>query len=309
MPEAAEQSAEATLSDAGARISEDISGVVGELSRGEFGGLVELTQQYIVPAVSALLLLIVAYFFSKLIARGLSAPVRARVDETLGRFIAKLVFYSLMVFTVLGILGMFGISVASFAAVVAAAGFAIGLAFQGTLSNFASGVLLLVFRPFRVGDAVSAGGVTGKVTELDLFTTVFDTPDNRRIIVPNSSITSGVIENITHHSERRVDVTVGVDYNADLNTTREALVSAAETLQGSLIGGEGRGFQVVLTGLGDSSVDWAVRFWTATENYWGVKEALTVAVKRQLDAANIGIPYPTMDINVASSDVVAVKAA
>jgi small conductance mechanosensitive channel len=203
-----------------------------------------------------------------------------------------------MLCAILGVLQYFGIGITSFAAVLGAAGFAVGLAFQGTLSNFSSGIMLLVFRPFKVGDVVSAAGITAKVYEIDLFNTVFDTPDNRRIIVPNSSIIGGTIENISHHSERRVDVGVGVDYTASLDKTREVLSAAADSLREHLIEGDGRGYQIVLGDLGDSAVTWTVRFWTTSADYWTVKEQLTHAVKVKLDEAGIGIPYPQMDVHV-----------
>jgi small conductance mechanosensitive channel len=213
-----------------------------------------------------------------------------------------MVFYLIMTCVLLAVLGMFGVNVTSFAAILGAAGFAVGLAFQGTLGNFAAGVLLLVFRPFKVGDVINAAGVTAKVAELDLFTTVLDTPDNRRIIVPNSSIAGGTIENVSYHNERRVDVPVGVDYSASVDATRNALANAAESLSAKMIAGDGRGYQVVLGGLGDSAVNWTVRFWCNADDYWGVMEDLTQAVKERLDDAGIGIPYPTMDINVTKPE-------
>lgn len=258
----------------------------------------ELLAKFAVPAITVLLVLLISYFVASFLSRIASAPLRKRVDETLGRFVKKLVFYLIMVSAVLGVLQYFGIGVTSFAAVIAAGGFAVGLAFQGTLSNFAAGIMLLVFRPFKVGDVINAAGITAKVFEIDLFSTLFDTPDNRRIIVPNSEIIGGTIENITFHPERRVDVNVGVEYAADLVKTRAALVAAAESLREKLIDGDGRGYQIVLGDLGDSAVGWTVRFWTTAADYWTVKEALTAAVKNHLDQAAIGIPYPTLDVNV-----------
>lgn len=286
------------LEGAAAKAKDDMFTAIDGVSKGDFSGVWPLVDSYVVPTVSALLLILVAYFVSKFVARICSTPIRKRVDETLGRFTGKLIFNALMIFTLLGVLGMFGVSVASFAAVIAAAGFAIGMAFQGTLSNFSAGILLLVFRPFKVGDVVSAGGVTGKVDEIDLFTTTFNTVDNRRIIVPNSSISGGTIENITFHKERRVDVNVGVDYGADLNETRAALSSAAESLREKLVDGEGRGYQVYLLDLGDSSVNWVVRFWTTSDDFWAVKENLTAAVKSELDSVGIGIPFPQLDVHL-----------
>ena len=216
-------------------------------------------------------------------------------DPALSKFFGNLTRISILVMAVISALGVFGVETTSFAAVLAGAGLAIGMALQGSLSNFAAGVLLLTFRPFKTDDVISVAGQTGKVSEIDLFTTAMDTPDMRRIIVPNGAVLSSVIENITFHPKRRVDVLVGTDYSADLKKTREVLTGAAKTVDGLLAGEES---VIVLTGLGASSVDWQVRVWAKTEDYWGVKEATTVAVKDALDAAGIGIPYPQMDVHL-----------
>ena len=292
------ENAENALSEAAQQAKDEMISAVEGLSQGDFSTAWPLISHYVIPIVSALLILLVSYFVGKFFSRIVSRPIQKRVDETLGKFIGKLVFYSIVIFAVLGVLGMFGVSVASFAAVIAAAGFAVGLAFQGTLSNFAAGILLLVFRPFKVGDVITAAGITAKVAEIDLFTTTFDTVDNRRIIVPNSAIAGNTIENITHHPERRVDVSVGVDYSADIKETRAALEAAALSLKDELIDREGRGYQIVLVDLGDSAVNWTVRFWAAAENFWGVKEHLTAAVKNKLDEAGIGIPFPQLDVHL-----------
>ena len=201
----------------------------------------------------------------------------------------------ILVAAVLACLGVFGIETTTFAAVIGAAAFAVGLAFQGTLSNFASGVLLLVFRPYGVGDVVSAGGQTGKVDAIGLFTTTLDTPDNRRIIVPNSAVTGGVIENISHHSTRRVTVAVGTDYGADLDAVRAVLEKMAPTLPGVL---QDPAPQIFLDSLGDSCINWQVRVWCKTGDYWDVWQATTSATKKALDGANVGIPFPQMDVHV-----------
>ncbi len=273
-----------------------------EVMSGDFDSVFPLIEKYLIPAGAALLILIIGYFIAKIISRIVAAPVRKRVDETLGRFIAKLVFYAVMLLVAITVMAQVGIEVTSLAAIMAAAGFAIGLAFQGTLSNFASGILLLVFRPFKVGDVVSAAGLTAKVCEIDLFTTTFDTPDNRRIIVPNTGIASGTIENVSFHEHRRVDVAVGVDYGADIDATRAVLEQAAESLSDVMIKGDGRGYQIVLGDLGDSAVNWTVRLWCNTRDYWPTKEALTRAVKVFLDDAAIGIPFPQMDIHLDRTD-------
>lgn len=285
------------------KAASDVSKALEGLKNGDLEAAWPLISDYAIPAVGALLALIIGYMVAKLLARIISAPVRKRVDETLGRFVGKMVYYSVMTCIVIAVLSTVGIEVASFAAILAAAGFAVGMAFQGTLGNFASGIMLLVFRPFKVGDVVNAAGVTAKINEIDLFTTTMDTPDNRRIIVPNSAIASGTIENLSHHAERRVDVSVGTDYSADLRQTRQVLERAAEALQSNMVAGEGRGYQVVLGTLGDSCVNWTVRFWTQAENYWPMTEALTESVKNHLDDAGIGIPFPQLDIHVPDASV------
>lgn len=280
------------------RAIQDLVAAWEGVKQGDVNKAWPLIENYAIPAVTVLLILIVGYLVAKFVARLVSSPVRKKVDETLGKFVGKMVYYAIMISILIAVMGKFGLQVTSFAAILASAGFAVGMAFQGTLGNFAAGIMLLVFRPFKVGDVISAAGITAKVNEIDLFTTTFDTPDNRRIIVPNTAITVGTIENISHHSERRIDVAVGCDYTADLKHTRQVLTEAAESLQSNMIIGEGRGFQIVLGDLGDSCVNWTVRFWAKSDDFWPIKEALTEAVKNKLDEAGIGIPYPQMDIHV-----------
>ena len=293
-----ETNAEDVIEAATQEVKEDLAAAGQGLAQGDVTAVMPLVSKYIWPVVQALLLLIVAYFVGKLLSRLARGPVVRHVDQTLGIFVGKLVFYAIMIFAVLGVLGKFGVSVASFAAVIAAAGFAVGLAFQGSLSNFAAGILLLVFRPYKVGDVINAAGITAKVVEIELFNTVFDTFDNRRIIVPNSQVGSGTIENITFHAERRVEVPVGVSYDADLEKTREVLSAAAESLKDLMVEGEGRGYLVLLDGLGDSAVNWKVLFWAKSSDFLDAKQALTAAVKNHLDQAGLGIPFPQMDVHL-----------
>ena len=192
-------------------------------------------------------------------------------------------------------MGVFGIETTSFAAVIGAAGLAIGLAFQGTLSNFAAGMMLLIFRPFKVGDVVTVDGHTGKVAELELFTTELTTPDNRRLIVPNNKIFGSTIENITHHPIRRVDVPVGVDYTAGIDQVREILEQVPPRIPGVL---EDPSYQIFLKELGASSVDWVVRVWCKTEDFWDVHQATIRSTKMALDAEGIGIPFPQLDVHL-----------
>ncbi len=290
-------------------IVEWVEDAFGGLARGELNeASSQLLFKLIIPAAVSILMIIVAYFVAKLMSRWLSNSVCKRVDETLGKFVGRLTFYCVMIVSSLGILSKAGVSVVGgAAAIITAAGFAIGLAFQGTLSNFAAGVLLLVFRPFKVGDMVVVGGVTGRVNEIDLFTTTIDTTDNRRLILPNSSISGNTIENVTFHDHRRVEVAVGVAYRASLDDTRQVLTAAAESVADLLVTGEGRGFQILLTNLSSSSVDWTIRFWTAKTNYWIARERLIVAAKKHLDMHKIEIPFPQLHVHLDDAHAIELK--
>ncbi|MGJ8636076.1 MAG: mechanosensitive ion channel family protein [Phycisphaerales bacterium] len=241
--------------------------------------------------------LIIAVFIAAGWARKLvgKAVRKANVEETLARFLSNIARYIVLIAGGVAILGTLGIETASFAAVLAAVGFAIGMAMSGMLGNIAAGVMLLLFRPFKVGDVVEAGGVKGKIFEIGLFTTVFDTPDNRRIIVPNNSIFGDNIENVSHHDTRRVSVSVGTDYGADIDKAREVLMEAAKNSPSVLTDPEPA---VVLTGLGGSSIDWDVRVWVNSADFWAVQDRLTRDVKYALDNAGIGIPFPQMDVHI-----------
>ena len=272
------------------------------LASGDLWAAWPLLERFLLPVIYAVLILVLGLFLSKVLSKLVERSTRrVRVDETLVRFFGKLVFYAGAVLTLVSCVSMLGIPIASFAAILAAAGFAIGMALSGTLSSFAAGVMLLVFRPFKVGDVVAAAGIgPAKVHAIELFQTTFDTFDNRRFIVPNREVFDGTIENVSHHSDRRVDVSVGTAYDADLDHVRGVLEAAAEAeaLAEHRVVGEGRGHQVVLLALGGSSVDWVVRFWCPAADFWTVKEKLTREVKRGLDAAGISIPFPQMDIHL-----------
>ena len=225
------------------------------------------------------------------------ALTKAKIDETLAKFLCKTARWAILLLVILACLSVFGVETTSFAAVLGSAGIAIGLAFQGTLGNFASGIMLLMFRPFQVGDVVTVGGITGKVDEIELFTTTLDTFDNRRFIIPNGSVFGTTIENISFHPQRRVDVAVGVAYSADIDRTREVLTQAVQNVPGKLDDPEPA---TVLLDLGDSCVNWSVRVWARSDDFGAVKQAATRAVKLALDEANIEIPFPQMDVHVAN---------
>lgn len=222
-----------------------------------------------------------------------------RVDTTLALFFSNLARWAILVLGVITAIGVVGIPTASFAALIAAAGLAIGLALQGSLGNFASGVMLLIFRPFKVGDYVEVGGTSGTVKEIQLFATIIDTPDNRRMIVPNGEVFGQTIENVSFHSERRVAVAVGTDYGADLDKVREVLKAAAEALPQKLAD---KDVAIVLQELGGSSINWSVRAWVSSDDFWPAQDELTRLVKQHLDKAEIGIPFPQMDVHLDKAD-------
>lgn len=258
--------------------------------------LINLIVPYAIRMAGALAFLLLAWTLAGWAGRATSKALkRARVDLTLTLFFTGTARWAVLIMGSLAALAAFGIQITAFAAVIGAAGLAVGLAFQGTLSHFASGIMLLVLRPFAVGDVVTAGGVRGTVTEIQLFSTTFDTPDNRRIFVPNSRIFGDVIENDTYHATRRVDVPVGAEYSADIDATRAALTRALERVDGIR---EEPAPQVYLKELGGSSVDWVVRGWCATADFWEVRQELVRAVKLELDAAGIGIPFPQLDVHL-----------
>jgi small conductance mechanosensitive channel len=224
-------------------------------------------------------------------------------DPALSKFASSMLRYAILVGAVLGVLGVFGVETTSFAAVIGAAGLAIGLAFQGTLSNFAAGVMLLIFRPFKIGDFVSAAGIMGTVQEIDLFTTDMTTVDNRRLVVPNSKIFGEVIENFTHHDTRRVDVAVGVEYGAAIDRTREVLEAMVPSIPGVL---QDPAPQVFLAELGASSVDWQIRVWCRTDDFWDVHQAAVRAAKTALEKAGLSIPFPQVDVHFDEPVVAAI---
>ncbi len=220
------------------------------------------------------------------------------LDPSLGNFFASIAKYVVIVLGIVTSLGTVGIETASFAAVLAATGFAVGMALQGTLGHFASGVMILLFRPFKIGDFIVVNnGTSGTVKIIDLFSIAIDTTDNRRIILPNGMIFGSQIENVSYNDTRRVDVTIGTAYEADNDQTRKVLMEAILSDPRVLSEPEPA---VALTGLGASSVDWAMRAWVKKEDYWDVKDSLTRAAKYHLDKEKIAIPYPQMELSIQS---------
>jgi len=221
---------------------------------------------------------------------------RSETDATLRKFLSSLVYYLVLIVAGVAALSMIGIQMASVLTILATAGLAVGLALQGTLSNVAAGVMLLIFRPFKVGDVIDAGGgPTGKVESIGLFSTTMNTPDNVHIVVPNSAIYGGTIHNFSHHPIRRVDLLMGVSYNDDIGL-------AIKTIQ-QILDEEPRvlddpSYQVAVSELADSSVNLVVRPWCAGDDYWALRFDLTRALKEGLEAAGCSIPYPQQDVHM-----------
>lgn len=255
-----------------------------------------LAADYILSGLAFILIIIIGRYLARwvrdVIRGGLDKP---GVDRTLTKFSGNFAYYGILLLAIFAALETLGVETASFIAVLAAASFAVGLALQGTLANFAAGIMLLVFRPFGVDDYVEIAEETGFVREIQLFFTRLRTRDNRLIIVPNGDIFDSKIENIFAHDKIRVDVDVGTDYPADIDQTREILLRAARNVDDRL---EEHGEQAALLGLGDSSISWQVRIWARPKDYFRLKQELTRSVKYALDEADIGIPFPQMDVHL-----------
>lgn len=218
-----------------------------------------------------------------------------RIDEMLASFFASLVRYTILVVGVIAVLHQFGVQTASLIAVLGAAGLAIGLAMQGTLSNVASGVMLLIFRPFKVGDFVEIAGKSGTVKYVTLFFTELATPDNKQITLPNSMVWGDAVVNYSHHDTRRVDFVVGIGYDDDIGKAMDVIrnqITADDRVH------DEPEPMIVVSNLGDSAVDITVRAWADGGDYWGVYFDNTRAFKELLDEAGISIPYPQRDVHL-----------
>ena len=220
---------------------------------------------------------------------------RAHVDPTIITFVKNLAYIALLAFVFIAALGKLGIQTASFIAVLGAAGLAVGLALQGSLANFAAGVLLIIFRPFRVDDVIDAAGVTGKVEKIEVFTTQLKTPDNKTIIIPNSKLTADNIVNISAKPTRRVDMIFGVGYEDDLDKVKQVIESVLTEDERIL---KDPAPTIGLVELADSSVNFAVRPWVNAADYWDVYFDTHEKMKKRFDAEKIAIPYPQRDVHV-----------
>lgn len=257
---------------------------------------------YAPKVVGAILTLIIGFIIIGWIVGMLKKMmVKRGIDPTISPFLTSLVSVGLKIMLLLSVAGMFGIETTSFVAIFGAMAFAIGMALQGSLGHFASGVMILIFKPYRVGDLVDLAGSVGVVQEVQVFNTILLTPDNKKIIIPNGVVTSGVITNISGQGEIRVDMTYGIGYDDDIDHAKSIIRQVAKGCPQIL---QNKAVDVFVSELADSSVNFAVRPWAKSEHYWDVFFYMQENIKKQFDQAGIGIPYPQMDLHVKSNSPV-----
>lgn len=257
---------------------------------------VEMGMNYGPQLLLALLVLFVGLWIIKRVVRLMSAGMeRSNTEPTLAKFLSSLVSIGLKALLLISVASMIGIETTSFIAILGAAGLAVGLALQGSLANFAGGVLVLLFKPYKVGDFVEAQGVAGSVSEIQIFNTVIRTGDNKTIIVPNGAISNGIITNYSAQPTRRVDFVFGIGYDDDIEKAKATLTRLftedARTLVDPAV-------LVVVSELADSSVNLTVRAWVEAADYWGLYFDMQEKVKQTFDAESISIPYPQRDVHV-----------
>lgn len=251
---------------------------------------------FVIKLVIAILIFYVGRLVARLITKGVRSLLRSQeVDKILETFVSNLAYWAMMTFVIIAAIGQLGIQTTSLIAIMGAAGLAVGLALQGSLSNFAAGVLIVLFRPYRVGDWVEAAGISGAVTQVQILTTVLKTGDNKMIIVPNSQIMGSIITNYSANDTRRVDLVVGVSYEDNLDKVREtisALIKADERIL------DDPECLIAVAELADSSVNFTVRPWVKSDDYWAVKFELTEAIKKRFDQEGISFPFPQQDVHL-----------
>jgi small conductance mechanosensitive channel len=240
------------------------------------------------------------FIVGRWVARGLKrlavrALTKGNVDETLVSFLGHFTYVTLLAFVIIAAINQLGVQTTSFIAILGAAGLAVGLALQGSLANFAAGVLMIIFRPFRVGDYVEGGGTAGIVEEIQIFTTKLRTPDNKSIIVPNAKITGDNIVNYSVKDSRRMDMIVGVSYDDDYDQVKAVLEDILDK-DGRIL--EDPAPKIGILEFGDNSVNFIFRPWVKTAEYWDVYFDLTEAIKKRFDEEGISIPYPQRDVHL-----------
>ena len=258
------------------------------------------SMEYGLKIIMALLIFYGGRFVAKIVRQyTLKLLLSRKVDETAVKFVTNILYIVLLVMVIIAALGQLGIETTSFIAILGAAGLAIGLALQGSLSNFASGFLMIIFRPISVGDFIEGAGTMGIVKEIQVFTTILVTPDNKQVIIPNAQLTNGNIVNYSSMGTRRVDLVAGIGYGDDIKKAKEIIVSILEKDSRILKDPE---YVVAVGELGDSSVNINVRPWVAGADYWAVYSDTLESIKYAFDEAGISIPFPQQDVHLYSED-------
>ena len=258
--------------------------------------VVELLIVYGMKIVAAVIVFVIGRWIAKILCSiTKKVLLKSDVDPTIVSFVSNLIYFTLLTFVVLAALGQLGIQTTSFIAIIGAAGLAIGLALQGSLSNFAAGFLMIIFRPFKVGDFIEGAGVMGTVEDIEIFTTQLKTPDNKLVIIPNSKLTSDNITNFTTTGSRRVDLVFGIGYTDDIDHAKEIFIELLNNDSRILKDPEPT---VGLLELADSSVNFAVRPWVNSSDYWDVYFDMTERVKKRFDSEGISIPFPQQDVHL-----------
>jgi small conductance mechanosensitive channel len=256
----------------------------------------ELITFYGLKVIAAIAIFVIGRYVAIAVRGVLRRTLRkSAVDETLVTFVVNVAYTLLLAFVVIAALGQLGVQTASFVAVVGAAGLAIGLALQGSLANFAAGVLMIIFKPFKAGDYIEAGGIAGTVEGLSIFTTELKTPDNKKVIVPNAKITSDNIVNYSAKDQRRIDIVAGVSYRDDLDKVRQVLKGILDEDERIL---KDPAPTIGVLALADSSINFAVRPWVKTGDYWAVYFDTHEKIKKRFDAEGISIPFPQRDVHL-----------
>lgn len=253
--------------------------------------ILEIIGAYTFSLIMALLIFLIGKWITNRIVSVLGRILRKvkGMDETLIRFLENIVYYALIIVVILTALGKLGVETTSFLAILGAAGLAIGLALKDSLGNFASGVMIILFKPFKVGDSVTAGGATGTVKEVGIFSSIFTTPDNQKIIVPNGAITKGSITNINAYDTRRIDLVIGVDYKDDIRKAKEVLTTVINSHEKVL---KEKPIGIVVSELAESSVNFTINVWVKTSDFSEVKFYLLENIKLSFDKEGITIPTP-----------------
>lgn len=266
------------------------------MDKEQIDAIIATVSDYGLKVVFALAIFIIGKWVAKIV-RGLvkKGMTKSNVDPVLIGFVSNIVYYLLMIIIIIAAIQKLGIQTTSFVAILGAAGLAVGLALQGSLSNFASGVLIIMFRPFKIGDFVEAGGIVGVIDEIGILVTHLHTPDNKGIIVPNSQIMGGHIVNYNAHDIRRVDMVFGIGYGDDIDKARSIMAEVLDSDERVL---KDPAPAIAVSELADSSVNFNVRPWCKSEDYWGVYLDTHEAIKKAFDANGVSIPFPQTDVHL-----------